>query len=531
MLTSAFLKKQAESSPFWQGAELYNRCLQSVVMAPESMAPESMAAESMAAESMEQLQRPPVSASESSAENAAERLLNMPLYGSAIPNPPTFTYEYPHSIDFLYRYGYEFLGMAYSVYIHRVIDKIQQFGIDRVMFVAREGYLFQKIYEILTDRMAGAVSGAVSGAVTTHYTYLSEASTFLPSVSHLSTRELVLSTDKSGQLGLWRTLKKLGLPLAEFESFAQAHGIDVRSPIHDYWNDQRLLRFLSDQRVQSCVKDHQQRAHAKLAQYLTQAGFFGQNQKVALVNIGWDGTIQDNLVRAFSQRSDFPLLYGLYFGLRERQTFLKYSSSFSQGLIYDSRNRNINAESTELFVEIFEKGASAPHPETVGYESRSKRFADGVRPVFSSENSPSRQAELKSNGAIAVMQRGILDFAHQYGQQWQQQNFSAEANLPFVHGLITRHIAFPTHEEAFRVATQLSSPPETLQGQQAQHLGEDKIVSFAVTAKAFWRPLIAGRFTTALSRLKESVWHAGSFRLMKIPGLISLYRIKRFLSF
>ena len=132
-------------------------------------------------------------------------------------------------------------------------------------------------------------------------------------------------------------------------------------------------------------------------QYLGQCNFWGRDpQGCALVDIGWEGTIQDNLVRAFNQLGAFPLLHGLYFGRRERKTFLKYSNSFSHGLIYESRNRNINTESIDIFVEIFEKGAGAPHASTRGYAPVGSRIEDGVRPVFKSDSSQSRQAEISA---------------------------------------------------------------------------------------------------------------------------------------
>ena len=455
---SVFLKKQADASPFWQGAALYEQCISAGA-------------------------------------------------------------HHSQQANFLYTYGYEFLGMAYSVYIQKVIEKINQFGIDHVMFVAREGYLFQKIYEIFTRHDSAAVHADVS----TCYAYLSRVSTFLASTPHLTTRELVLTTDKPGQQGLWSALKTLGLPPAAFEPFAEAHGIDMRSPTADYWNDARLLNFLSDKGVQSRVQAHHQIARASLYQYLTQCSFWGASRKVALVDIGWEGTIQDNLVRAFNQLGAFPLLHGLYFGRRERKTFLKYSNSFSHGLIYESRNRNINAESIDIFVEIFEKGAGAPHASTRGYEPIDSRIENGVRPVFKSASSQSRQAEIAANGAIAAMQQGILDFAEQYAQRWQQQGFTSAAMQPFVEALITRHIAFPTHEEAYRVATEL--------GQQAEDLGEDKVASLAVTAQAFWPPLVRGDIKTPLKLFKGASWRPGTFRLIKIPGLLALYRLKRFLSF
>ena len=121
------------------------------------------------------------------------------------------------------------------------------------------------------------------------------------------------------------------------------------------------------------------------------------------------------------------------------------------------------------------------------------------------------------------MQQGILDFAHQYAQRWQQQDFGTAATQPFAEALITRHIAFPTHQEAYRVATEL--------GQQAEDLGEDKLANLAVTAQEFWPPLKRGDLKTPLKLFKGASWRPGTFRLIKIPGLLALYRIKRFLSF
>lgn len=478
---SAFLQKQAETSTFWRGAALYNRCLQ------------------------------------------AAELDQRATWGT----------------DFLYRYGYEFLGMAYSVYIHSVIEKIDHFGIDHVMFVARKGYLFLKIYEILTGYRSEADGlGGIRPSVTTHYAYLSKASTLLASVSPLSARELALIADKSEQQGLWDLFEALGLPPGEFEFLARSHDINLRSPLQDYWNNQTLLAFLSDRQVQTRVSKYQQQARATLSQYLSQCGFFGRDRKVALIDIGWEGTLQDSLVHAFHQRPDFPLLHGFYFGLRGHKGALKYASSFSHGLIYEARNRNINAESINIFTDIFEWSAGAPHATTKGYAQLGDRVEDGVEPVFESDASLARQAELRRRGAIAAMQQGILDFAHQYGQQWQQQRFRAETSLPFVQGSIARHIAFPTHEEAYRIAVQLGTSETHAMGLN-ENLGKaldaglsrDTAPRVATTTKDFWSPLKLGRLATSLARLRRSAWLPASFRLTKIPGMASFYRIKRFLSF
>ncbi len=419
--------------------------------------------------------------------------------------------------DFLYVYGYEFLGMAYSVYLHNVIEKIEQFGIDHVMFIAREGYLFQKIYEILKPSVA---ADRITTPVTTQYAYLSRVSTFLASTPQLTTREVELGADKPNQKGLWSILKTFDLPVDEFRPLAAAHGISMKEPISGYWTDQKLTTFLSDTRVQSLVRKHHQQAHRKLASYLDQCQFWGENRKVALVDIGWHGTIQDNLVRAFNQRPDFPLVHGLYFGRRQMKTFLKYSGSFSHGLIFDDRQRHINGESINSCVELFEKGAGAPHASTIGYEYSE---TGTVQPVFKPDWRRSRQGELASDAAIAVMQQGALDFARQYGQQFQAKPFTAESMKPFLEALITRHIAFPTHQEALLVSTQL--------GQQAEDMGEDNLRRMTVAPAEFWMLIKHKELKAAVKIFRSAHWNAGSARLLKIPGLHLFYLLKRFLCF
>lgn len=450
-----FLKEQAKSSEFWQGAALYEHCI--------------------AARS-----------------------------------------DVLQQSDFWYVYGYEFLGMVYTVYLHQVMEKINQYGINHVMFVAREGYLFQKVYEILQHY----VPAMVNSEVTTHYAYLSRQSTLLASTPQLTTREIVFAaTSNRYQQGLWSVFKHLGLPIEKFQPFATKHGIEIKQPISDYWNNPKLQTFLSDMGMQAEVRMYHQQASKNLRAYLTQCQFWGQNRKVALVDIGWSGTIQDNLVRAFNHWDDFPLLHGLYFGRKDQKAFLQYSNSLSHGLIYDSRNKNINAESIDTFSEIFEMGAGAPHASTLGYQLTD----EGVRPIFKASQQRSRQVEIASDRVIAVMQQGILDFAHQYGQRLSDQKFAADQCLPFVLALITRHISCPTYEEAYYIATQI--------GKQAQDKGEDRVCTLAVTSAEFWPALLKGHIKTALRLFKQASWRAGSFRLLRIPGLNAFYQLKRFTSF
>ena len=450
---SQFCSKHANGSQFWQGAALYERCMEN---------------------NWDNLQR----------------------------------------ADALYTYGYEFLGMAYTAYIHRAIEKIQQYGIDHVVFVAREGYLFKKIYDILIQ----AMPAGIRNEVTTTYAYLSRMSTFLASAPQLTTREIVIFNYRATPGGLGKMLKYIGLPQEAFASLAATHGLDFDQPITNHWDDPALLAFLNDPSVQSLVKHYHQQSHDNLRAYLEQCHFFGKNRKVALIDIGWDGTIQDNLVRAFNHLPTFPLLHGLYFGRREFKAFLKFSSSFSNGLIFDTRELSVHEKSPSNCVELFEKGAGAPHASTLGYE---RSESGTVRPIFRSAHSPSRQEEITGNLAVAVMQQGILDFARCYAKELQTQPFSGDSVVPFTQGLITRHMAFPTSDEAHQIAYRL--------GQHAEDMGAENTRSLVMQSNRFWHALRSGKVTSAKRLLKFSTWNSASLKLMGIPGIQFFYVLRRYL--
>ena len=451
---SQLYAKHANGSKFWQGAALYERCL---------------------ADNQENLQQ----------------------------------------ADALYAYGYEFLGMSYTAYIHRAIEKIQQYGIDHVVFVAREGYLFKKIYDILVH----TVPTAITAEVTTTYAYLSRMSTFLASAPQLTTREIVISNYRATPGGLGSVLQYIGLPREAFASLASAHGLNLDQHITNHWNDPALLSFLNDSSVQSLVRHYHQQSYDKLRQYLEQCHFFGNNRKVALIDIGWDGTIQDNLVRAFNHLPTFPLLHGLYFGRREVKAFFKFSGSFSNGLIFDTREPSMHEKSLSSCVELFEKGAGAPHASTIGYEHSESGI---VRPVFKSAQSSSRQEEIVGNPAVAVMQQGILDFAHRYTKQLKAQSFSSDSVMPFTRGLITRHMAFPTSEEARQISYQL--------GQHAEDMGAEDTKSLVMKSERFWDALKSGKLKSAKQLLKFSTWKSASLKLTGIPGVHFFYTLRRYLS-
>src|SRR5690606_36391557 len=107
-------------------------------------------------------------------------------------------------------------------------------------------------------------------------------------------------------------LKTYGLPPEQFADVAREHGFARMDERLEDWQDPRLLAFLQDQRVQALVRPAGIEARELLYDYFSGLGFFGLS-RVALVDIGWNATIQRFMEQAFAGRGHYPHVDGYYF--------------------------------------------------------------------------------------------------------------------------------------------------------------------------------------------------------------------------
>jgi len=391
--------------------------------------------------------------------------------------------SHPLNGDFFFRYGNQFLGPVFAVAMHRLVEQVRQYGIHQLLFAAREGFVFKNIYERFAQSLIPHAQRP-----NTVYAYFSRQSTALASVQRLSPREVQRGVRKMKGVGLAKVLSIHGLPQEPFATIAAEYGISLNDPIHGI-DEPRLTKFLSDTRVQSAVAPLQRSAAAKLEAYLAQCGFWGRNRKVGLIDVGWEGSIQFNLINAFGQRQDFPQLFGFYLGRRRGPNLLDYSPSFAEGLLYDYRNYSIAERLPLEFLEIFEEAARAPHGTAMGYRLADSN--DTVRPILKQPGQADRDFEIQNNPQLAVLQEGILDFAERYLEAIRWTGYSSRQIKPFVLATATRFVCLPRKNEVQTIIRHLNHAEEFSAG-NSYELGLRKfnplrLGDWKKVKRAFWR--------------------------------------------
>ena len=342
--------------------------------------------------------------------------------------------------DFYFKYGYEILGPIFSVYIQGVIEQIQKEKIGNIFFLARDGYLLEKIYNL----MAPELMPQWFGQTTNSYLYLSRQSTAPAALRSGMDKQLaLLALYNPKQQGLKSILKSFSLQLEDFCEIADRYGFDpIDAPITD-WNDRRLLNFLNDVTVQKLMCKHGLVHTDLLYRYLDQNGFFA-NRKVAVIDIGWNGTIQYFLGQAFSELEECPHVYGHYFGYCGGIPYAFSEKNHIHGVFYDERRGCSSERAVMGFEEIFEDSCRACHASTSGYKLTE---TGEVVPVFGEEGSSDRLAEKSSDDYVLKLQEGIMAYVSEYLRAQRLTGYKFSEIKPFMVTLAERAIAFPRKNE------------------------------------------------------------------------------------
>jgi predicted HAD superfamily hydrolase len=195
-----------------------------------------------------------------------------------------------------------FIGFAIWIAEQTILHKL-----DRVYFFTREGEFFHKIFCTLFPQ--GRLSG--HDLPPTDVLAVSRLSTFAPSIKDIPIREMsrIWSLFKLQSIsGLFVTL---GLNVNKFSAILDKLGLKETDVISDPENSTKLHQLFETPAFSEAIKNTLASQSTLLQNHLNQSGVKG-GERVGVVDIGWRGTIQDNIALLVPDAH----FYGMYLGLR-----------------------------------------------------------------------------------------------------------------------------------------------------------------------------------------------------------------------
>lgn len=160
-------------------------------------------------------------------------------------------------------------------------------GIDKIYYFTREGIFFREIHETICRNNPYPVALPECSLLE-----VSRMSTFLPSLRKYDVDEWLRLWRQYPDQTLTDFFKSLNLPLKESLLFAEKFDMRANDPV---FPSEKMRQFIGDPSFSAFISKYGILSRALLLEYLRQKGISEDVRKIAVVDIGWHGTIQDNL--------------------------------------------------------------------------------------------------------------------------------------------------------------------------------------------------------------------------------------------
>lgn len=262
-----------------------------------------------------------------------------------------------------------FIGFALWIAEQAVLQKL-----DRLYFFTREGEFFHKVFCALFPQ--GRLFG--HDLPLADILEVSRLSTFAPSMRGASIQEMsrIWSLFKVQSVsGLFTTL---GVDIGRFSELLDTLSLKETDVITDPKSNPELGRLFETPAFAEAVENSLASQASILQSYLKQSGVYDCN-RVGIIDIGWRGTIQDN-ISLFVPDVQF---YGMYLGLR-RVINVQPGNASKEAYVVDE---NTSSASNSLFTNFaaMELLCNSPRGSVVGY-SLDDGHAKAQRHVDREEN-------------------------------------------------------------------------------------------------------------------------------------------------
>ncbi|HRL11482.1 MAG TPA: HAD-IA family hydrolase [Aggregatilineales bacterium] len=398
----------------------------------------------------------------------------------------------PTREDFWYRLGYETIGPLYYGFTVWLMNEVKAAECQHLYFLSRDGYILEKVLDLFE---------ATGGPCLPHsYLYASRRVFNFPMISAMDDDafRFLLASGRE-ELSAADFLTRIGFKAADYTSQMTQAGITspsqiVASPAD--FDKLRTLFTLLEQPIIKAAADER----AQLEAYLEQENLW-DHERVAIVDVGWNGTMQKSLQRLIAKMEHSVELFGYYFGTFKSDLLLPPNAF---GYLINSHEPRDRFHLLLEGVWLIEMMLFAPHGSVV----RLKRDADKIVPVFASE--PHNEYRER---ATREMQSGALDFV--------RDTLNMFGVMPM------------TVEEAARPLQRVMFKPTPL---EIEMLGDLQLgESFGELDKALYVAKPTGRFLfkpkQMLREYKQASWKEGYLRRSKANplykfGLRTMRRLK-----
>lgn len=256
----------------------------------------------------------------------------------------------------LYNQGIEFSAIAYYYIYDIIIDAVLK-GYDKIYYQTREGETFIKFHEIIEKNNPFPFKVPKAELIE-----VSRVATFAASLDEFNVQNLLRIWSQYRAQSMKALFKSLDIDMEKYDEYFKKYDIDKEMTIYEPWFNFKVTTLLQDKEFKKEIEEELKEKREKLLEYLKGKGIENkEGNKIYLVDIGWRGTIQDNLAFVLDKvhiEGGYIALFDYYNPQRENVE--------KRALIRDSK---VTWEYVALTLTIYEMMFSSDTKSVAGYEN------------------------------------------------------------------------------------------------------------------------------------------------------------------
>jgi predicted HAD superfamily hydrolase len=353
-------------------------------------------------------------------------------------------------------WGYRYAGpllVGFGSWLVREIDKR---GFSDAYFLARDGYLIQKV---VTRLMRASADGR--SAFRTHYLYASRRAFNLAAINELNDESLDFLVSGTSRMSIRQFLGRIDIDIDQHLDAVERVGFTTPDDIIldglGYGRLRTLLVGLGEHILARAREEFE-----TLACYFNKEGLLDAGE-VAIIDLGWHGSLQHSLDKLLRNMGATTRMTGYYMGTFAAARRYTDRGHELHGYLCEEGRPDELHEAIKRCVEIFEWIFSAPHGSVCNF----RMIDNDIQPVFAEFD-----FEEERWVRAAQMQTGALQFIDDYVGLWSGQSFPEmppQAAVQMLHAALmwptrleVRQLGDIQHAEGFgRVAvTRYIAKPE-----------------------------------------------------------------------
>ena len=250
----------------------------------------------------------------------------------------------------LFNSGVELAPLIYF-FGYSIVEYAIKNNIEKVYYQTREGETFIKIHELIKRNNPFGVEIPECDTME-----VSRMATFSASLKEFSVSELLRLWSQYRVQSIKALFKTLAIDIKPYKEFMGKYDIDIEENIVEPWFDIRVQKLCADKEFTDKIQIELNRKREELLTYFKEKkGIENDDKPLFVVDIGWRGTIHDNLCHIYTNK----MIGGYYLTLYDFYN-LQPANSYKISFLDDKNIRNNEIASIITLLEwIYNPGTGS----------------------------------------------------------------------------------------------------------------------------------------------------------------------------